>query len=145
MSKSIYLKYVCEMNIGTPYIHRSGSTYALVYFLRLRPTSSLSVSLLFETGRYTYIHSSSFFSLHFLYCFSLLFPFSPFPSRSFQTSIGEKYIFVHRARNHHRRLSPRPLHLIPCSPLIRTHSYIFPAALIHCIRSEVHHEARFSP
>lgn len=131
--------------IGTPCVHLSGAIYVLVYFLRLRPTNSHSDSLPFETGRYTYIHSSSFFSLHFLHCFSLLSPFSPFPSRSFQSSIGEKYIFVHRARNHHRRLSPRPFHLIRCSPLIRTHSYIFPAALIHCIRSEVRHEARFSP
>lgn len=145
MSKRIYLKSEMKLisYIGAPCVHRSGAIYVLVYFLRLRPTDSLSDSLPFETGRYTYIHGSSFFSPHFLHCFSLLLPFSPFLSRSFQSSIGEKYIFVHRARNHYRQLCPP--HLIRSSPLTRTHSYIFPAALIHYIRSEVRHEARFSP
>lgn len=134
---------MCEINI----VYRDTLCTSFWYYIRVSifsPSAFNQFSLPCETGRYTYIHGSSFFSPHFLHCFSLLFLFSPFPSRSFQSSIGEKYIFVHRARNHHRRL--RPPHLIVrCSPLTRTHSYIFPAALIHCIRSEVRHEARFSP
>lgn len=79
----------------------------------LRPTNSLSDSLPFETGRYTYIHSLSFFNSRSLFLslsfspllrsfFSLLLFF--FPSRSFQSSVGEKYIFVHRMKP----LSPTP-------------------------------------
>lgn len=128
------------------------------FSLRLRPTNSLSDSLPFETGRYTYIHGLSFFNSHslfllffspslclsvslFLSLFSLFLFF--FPSRFFQSSVGEKYIFVHRMKP----LSPTPsgsplLRVILSSPL--TYSYIFPVTLIHHVRSEVHHEARFS-
>lgn len=118
------------------------------FSLCLRPTNSLSDSLPFGTGRYTYIHGLSFFNSRIpsssLFP-SLLLPrsffLSSFLSRSFQSfSVGEKYIFVHRVKP----LSPSPALLRVILPSSLTHSYIFLVTLIRRDRSEVYHEARFS-
>lgn len=73
----------------------------------LRPTNSVSESLPFKTRRYSqfvllpHILSFSLFS-SLLPSFSLFLFF--FPSRFFQSSVGEKYIFVHGMKP----LSPTP-------------------------------------
>lgn len=114
MSKRIYLKSEMKLisYMGAPCVHRSGAIYVLVYFLRLRPTDSLSDSLPFETGRYTYIHGLSFFSPHFLHCFSLLLPFSPFPSLSI--SVFSKL--------YRREIYFRPSRAKPLSPTLSASS-----------------------
>lgn len=105
----------------------------------LHPTNSLSDSLPFETGRYTYIHGLSFFNSHSLSLFlSRSLPLSP--SRSFQGSVGEKYIFVHRTKPLSPTPSGSPNTLFSSYSLTRT----FSLSLLFTVRSEVRHEARFS-
>lgn len=102
-------------------VYRSRVIYVLVHFLRLRPTDSFSDSLPFETGRYTYIHCTVLLQTA---CSALRPAFAPsfsfVPARSFQSSIGEKYIFVHRTKPLSSTPFPR---LILFCPLARTHTF----------------------
>jgi hypothetical protein len=113
----------------------------LVHFLSvyIQPILSQILSLL---RRAIYIYSRSVLLQHTFpaLTLSLSLSLSFFLSRSFQSSVGEKYIFVHRTKPLSPTPSGSPNTLFFSYSLTRT----FSLSLLLTVRSEVRHEARFS-